>query len=55
MSAANVAHVPRLGTQAPHHFYREHQGLDSLSRTFQSSELFTPYLVPQRPTVSGVR
>ncbi|XP_071943557.1 uncharacterized protein [Antedon mediterranea] len=37
------------------HFYREHQGVDNLSRNFKSSELFTPFQVPQRSTVSDTR
>ncbi|XP_006820583.1 uncharacterized protein LOC100378923 [Saccoglossus kowalevskii] len=37
------------------HFYRDTTGLDSLSRNYQSSELFTPYSLPQRPTVSELR
>ncbi|XP_077993001.1 uncharacterized protein LOC144447016 [Glandiceps talaboti] len=42
-------------TLAPTHFYRENFGLDDLSRNFESSELFTPYMLPQRPTVSDLR
>ena len=38
-----------------HHYYKEHQGSDTISRKFQSSELFTPFLTPQRPTVSASR
>ncbi|XP_071789346.1 uncharacterized protein [Asterias amurensis] len=53
MAAASVSGVP--GPLGLHHYYKEHQGNDHLSRNFQSSELFTPYLVPQRPTVSSNR
>ncbi|XP_033114779.1 uncharacterized protein LOC117115182 [Anneissia japonica] len=44
-----------VGMLGVDHFYRENQGFDTLSRKYQSSELFTPFQVPQRPTVSDSR
>ncbi|XP_062425222.1 sperm-associated microtubule inner protein 4 [Rhea pennata] len=37
------------------HYYREMEGTDSLSRTFESNEVLTPLQIPSRPTVSQDR
>ncbi|XP_041460257.1 uncharacterized protein C7orf31-like isoform X1 [Lytechinus variegatus] len=52
ISMTNPASAGPLGVA---HYYREPQGLDTLSRKFQSSELFTPFQVPQRSTISVSR
>ncbi|XP_071478144.1 uncharacterized protein [Diadema antillarum] len=52
ISMTNPASAGPLGLS---HYYREAQGLDTLSRKFQSSELFSPFQVPQRSTVSSSR
>ncbi|XP_025959509.2 sperm-associated microtubule inner protein 4 [Dromaius novaehollandiae] len=37
------------------HYYREMEGTDILSRTFESNEILTPLQIPSRPTVSQDR
>nr|XP_009674733.1 PREDICTED: uncharacterized protein C7orf31 homolog [Struthio camelus australis] len=37
------------------HYYREIEGRDILSRTFESNEVLTPLQIPSRPTVSQDR
>ncbi len=59
-AAATLTDVPGVAPYPTsplglHHYYKEYEGFDTLSRKFQSSELFTPFQVPQRPTVSSSR